>query len=94
MEERRLLYVGITRAMDFLYLVYSQNRSSYGYAEPADPSRFLDDIPAELLDVEQPVRSKRSDSVPLRLRTLAAKVRSRVPNFAKATESRATGEHK
>ncbi len=61
MEERRLLYVGITRAKDRLYLVFAQNRSSYGFTEPVDPSRFLDDIPAELLDEEQPVRSKHSD---------------------------------
>jgi DNA helicase II / ATP-dependent DNA helicase PcrA len=58
MEERRLLYVGITRAKDRLYLVYAQNRSSFGYAEPVDPSRFLEDIPAELMDESQPTRSK------------------------------------
>jgi DNA helicase-2/ATP-dependent DNA helicase PcrA len=49
-EERRLLYVGITRAKDRLYLVYAQNRNAFGYPEPAAPSRFLDDIPDELLD--------------------------------------------
>jgi DNA helicase-2/ATP-dependent DNA helicase PcrA len=49
MEERRLFYVGITRAKDQLYLVYSQNRTSYGYAEPAEASRFLADIPEEML---------------------------------------------
>jgi DNA helicase-2/ATP-dependent DNA helicase PcrA len=49
-EERRLLYVGITRAKDRLYLLYAQNRSAYGYPDPVMPSRFLDDIPDELLD--------------------------------------------
>jgi DNA helicase-2/ATP-dependent DNA helicase PcrA len=49
-EERRLLYVGITRARNRLYLVYAQNRSAFGYAEPAEPSRFLADIPGQLLD--------------------------------------------
>jgi ATP-dependent DNA helicase UvrD/PcrA len=49
-EERRLLYVGITRAKDRLYLVYAQNRSAYGYPDPVQPSRFLDDIPDELLE--------------------------------------------
>ncbi len=58
MEERRLLYVGITRAEDKLYLVYAQNRSSFGYAEPVDASRFLDDIPGKFLDEAQPVRSR------------------------------------
>lgn len=48
-EERRLLYVGITRAKDKLYLVYSQRRSAFGYYEPVEPSQFLDDIPDDLL---------------------------------------------
>lgn len=58
LEERRLFYVGITRAGDHLYLAYSQNRSAYGYSEPAIPSRYLDDIPAEMLDDGQPERSR------------------------------------
>jgi DNA helicase-2/ATP-dependent DNA helicase PcrA len=49
-EERRLLYVGITRARDRLYLVNSQNRTAYGYSEPCEPSRFLADIPPDLLE--------------------------------------------
>jgi DNA helicase-2/ATP-dependent DNA helicase PcrA len=48
-EERRLFYVGITRAKDRLYLVRALQRGSRGYAEETLPSRFLDDIPAELL---------------------------------------------
>ncbi|HEY5668816.1 MAG TPA: 3'-5' exonuclease, partial [Anaerolineales bacterium] len=58
-EERRLLYVGITRAKDRLYLVYAQNRSLYGYSEPIEPSRYLDDIPVDLVDETQPTRSGR-----------------------------------
>lgn len=49
-EERRLFYVGITRAEDQLYLVHTHNRYVYGYAELADPSRFLADIPDEHLE--------------------------------------------
>ncbi len=48
-EERRLLYVGITRAKNQLYLITSLNRTVYGYTEPTEPSRFLNDIPAEML---------------------------------------------
>ena len=48
-EERRLFYVGITRAKDKLYLVRSVRRGGSGYAEETFPSRFLDDIPPELL---------------------------------------------
>jgi len=62
-EERRLFYVGITRAKDRLYLVYPQSRSSYGYAEPVEPSRFLDDIPADLLDDVQANRLGRRAAV-------------------------------
>jgi len=68
-EERRLLYVGVTRAKDKLYLVYAQNRSAFGYAEPAEPSRFLADIPDELLDETSPGRSVR----PSRLSSFDAK---------------------
>jgi DNA helicase-2/ATP-dependent DNA helicase PcrA len=55
-EERRLFYVGITRAEDRLYITHSENRSQYGYPEPVDPSRFLRDIPGKLLDVSAPAR--------------------------------------
>ena len=48
-EERRLFYVGITRAKDKLYLLHSMLRYQYGYSESADPSRFLSDIPADLI---------------------------------------------
>ena len=47
-EERRLLYVGITRAKDRLYLFHSLNRFSYGYMEPMESSRYYRDIPPEL----------------------------------------------
>lgn len=48
-EERRLFYVGITRAKNQVYLLCPQNRNSYGYSEPVEASRFLLDIPDELL---------------------------------------------
>jgi DNA helicase II / ATP-dependent DNA helicase PcrA len=50
MEERRLLYVGMTRAKDHLYLIYPLHRSTYGFSEPTIPSRFLDDIPFDMLE--------------------------------------------
>jgi DNA helicase-2/ATP-dependent DNA helicase PcrA len=49
-EERRLCYVGMTRAREELHLVYAQRRSLYGQPSFNRPSRFLDDIPNELLD--------------------------------------------
>lgn len=59
-EERRLLYVGITRAKDRLYLVFAQNRSAFGYPEPVEPSRFLSDIPDDLLDDTSSMRNMRA----------------------------------
>lgn len=48
-EERRLFYVGITRAKERLYLVRAMRRGGRGYAEETIESRFLEDIPAELI---------------------------------------------
>ncbi len=49
-EERRLCYVGITRAMEKLYLTFAESRQLYG-SETLNPvSRFVRDIPAELLE--------------------------------------------
>ena len=47
-EERRLFYVGITRAKDCLYLFHSLNRYNYGYFEPMEASRYYRDIPVDL----------------------------------------------
>jgi DNA helicase-2/ATP-dependent DNA helicase PcrA len=49
-EERRLAYVGITRAKQKLYLTYARTRSLYGGTEWNLPSRFLDEIPEELVE--------------------------------------------
>jgi DNA helicase-2/ATP-dependent DNA helicase PcrA len=48
-EERRLLYVGVTRAQDELYLVHCDTRMTFGRTEPARPSRFLEDVPPKML---------------------------------------------
>jgi len=49
-EERRLMYVGMTRAQDELYLTHAQTRLHYGASSWRVPSRFLDEIPAEHLE--------------------------------------------
>jgi DNA helicase-2/ATP-dependent DNA helicase PcrA len=49
-EERRLFYVGITRAERRLYLVRAFRRSLYGSSSVSEPSRFLEDIPADLIE--------------------------------------------
>jgi DNA helicase-2/ATP-dependent DNA helicase PcrA len=53
-EERRLFYVGVTRAMRELYLSYAMRRAVFGAQTPGLRSRFLSEIPADLLDELQP----------------------------------------
>ncbi len=48
-EERRLLYVGMTRARRRLFLSYSRERRRYGEAIPREQSRFIDEIPPNLI---------------------------------------------
>lgn len=50
-EERRLTYVGVTRAQQRLYLLHAFRRHLYGSAQTAQASRFLADIPPEMLTV-------------------------------------------
>lgn len=52
-EERRLFYVGITRAKQRLYLSLSASRATFGEINVAMPSRYLQEIPAELIDWRQ-----------------------------------------
>jgi DNA helicase II / ATP-dependent DNA helicase PcrA len=53
-EERRLCYVGMTRAMDKLYLTHARRRRIYGDWQFNPPSRFLGEIPPHLLAAEAP----------------------------------------
>ncbi|HVC35524.1 MAG TPA: UvrD-helicase domain-containing protein, partial [Chloroflexota bacterium] len=48
-EERRLLYVGITRARRRLFLTYAARRSQFGEAGARQPSRFFQDLPKDLV---------------------------------------------
>lgn len=52
-EERRLFYVGITRSKGYLYLVFGQTRSNWGNKQANPPSRFLSEIPEELIKFEE-----------------------------------------
>lgn len=55
-EERRLMYVGVTRAKEKVYLVFTNERNIFGSTQSNAPSRFLDEIPAHLLET----RSKKA----------------------------------
>ncbi|MFD1382911.1 DNA helicase II [Rhodanobacter aciditrophus] len=67
-EERRLCYVGITRAMQKLYITYAESRRLYGSESFNSPSRFIREIPQECLEevrlrsqVARPVSLQRPD---------------------------------
>jgi DNA helicase-2/ATP-dependent DNA helicase PcrA len=64
-EERRLCYVGITRARQQLFLCYAEQRRLYGSDSYGMPSRFLREIPTELIEEIRPrvqvVRAYSSD---------------------------------
>ncbi len=52
-EERRLFYVGVTRAMRGLYLTYARRRAVFGAQTSGMRSRFLDEVPSDLIDEPQ-----------------------------------------
>jgi DNA helicase II / ATP-dependent DNA helicase PcrA len=69
-EERRLCYVGATRAMRHLYVTYAEQRRLYGVDTYGQPSRFIGEFPPELIEeirprlqVSRPVFAKRSSSL-------------------------------
>jgi DNA helicase-2/ATP-dependent DNA helicase PcrA len=53
-EERRLCYVGITRAKQVLYVTYAEQRRMHGMDSFAQPSRFISEIPTELVEEVRP----------------------------------------
>jgi DNA helicase-2/ATP-dependent DNA helicase PcrA len=58
-EERRLMYVGMTRAMEKLYLSHARFRMRFGKSDITSPSRFLSEIPEALLGSGTPESLKR-----------------------------------
>jgi DNA helicase-2/ATP-dependent DNA helicase PcrA len=57
-EERRLAYVGITRAEQTLFLTNAQMRTLYGRTSMNPPSRFIKEIPADLIEGVEPAEKK------------------------------------
>ncbi len=53
-EERRLCYVGLTRAQEALYLTYAERRRLHGQEHANLPSRFLDELPASVVEIIKP----------------------------------------
>ncbi len=61
-EERRLAYVGITRAREQLFLTHAWSRTLYGATQYNPPSRFIDEIPAEVVREAEGNRTRRRRS--------------------------------
>ncbi len=59
-EERRLFYVGMTRAKERLFLSRAEERSTFGVGRANLPSRFLDELPLELMQFEEKKRRMES----------------------------------
>lgn len=68
-EERRLCYVGMTRARQKLYVTHAWQRNLYGGTQYNAPSRFLDEIPEDLIDESTVSRGNRPGSSGGRLRS-------------------------
>ncbi|WP_456439273.1 3'-5' exonuclease, partial [Caldithrix abyssi] len=63
-EERRLLYVGMTRAMHYLFLTHARRRFLFGQTYQLPRSQFLDTIEQELIEArkpERPTKHKKDD---------------------------------
>ncbi|MBU6339885.1 MAG: UvrD-helicase domain-containing protein [Bacteroidetes bacterium] len=78
-EERRLFYVAITRAKEYLTITYAQNRYRYGQIRTSEPSRFLEEIGVEHFDVLGGIGSGRGHNPPENEGPARASVRG---NFA------------
>jgi DNA helicase-2/ATP-dependent DNA helicase PcrA len=57
-EERRLTYVGMTRAQKYLFLTSAVERTRYGQEEVREPSRFIEEIPEETVEQERAASSE------------------------------------
>ncbi|MEA3407891.1 MAG: UvrD-helicase domain-containing protein [Chloroflexota bacterium] len=98
-EERRLCYVGITRARKYLYLVHTFRRTLYGRSEVREPSRFLRDIPSHLVEGRlAPQTKQKGTGKPMtdrrRRRQLLSRRRTEVDRFRKERRSKSDGERK
>jgi DNA helicase-2/ATP-dependent DNA helicase PcrA len=77
-EERRLAYVGVTRARERLYLTRAAARTKRGKAEPRTPSRFLADLPAEAFEQVDPHAREAPEDVAAFSASVMARLREKL----------------
>lgn len=99
-EERRLMYVAMTRAKDKLYLLHARNRMLYGQTQSNAPSQFLMDIPETLIEKEQFQRSTHQKSfrrdqlagMPIPVETASSQAEEAAHEAAQAIENFSDGD--
>jgi len=93
-EERRLFYVGVTRAQERLYLSYAEEREVYGRTEASRPSRFLEEVEESLYQVYDPYRNPKPVPPPHRPKPGAYKGGEKVvhPRFGPGVVVAAMGD--
>ena len=91
-EERRLMYVGMTRAKDRLYLLRAFRRSLYGDSSVGEASRFLYDIPDRLLTGQKPHKQRRASESYQRMTTWETPAgRGRSVNLSRGAQPQTAG---
>jgi DNA helicase-2/ATP-dependent DNA helicase PcrA len=94
-EERRLCYVGITRAQEQLFLSHARERRLWGYREPCIPSMFLKELPSDLiqgyLPISQPAKSP-TQTTKTQTTKKANKTQSKSPKKSSKVENFAVGD--
>jgi DNA helicase-2/ATP-dependent DNA helicase PcrA len=89
-EERRLCYVGVTRTKERLYLLHTFRRTLYGESEVREPSRFLRDIPKQLVRGREAQPVTRQESLGLGAGRFHGRARPRVMPTMPGPTSRST----
>jgi DNA helicase-2/ATP-dependent DNA helicase PcrA len=92
-EERRLCYVGITRAEQRLYLCHAWSRMMFGSTDYRPPSRFLDEIPAELMMAIGEAEKRGKGLGRHRDSVVAAAMRRQAPASDRPGQPSSTGAH-
>jgi DNA helicase-2/ATP-dependent DNA helicase PcrA len=86
-EERRLCYVGVTRAKEHLYLIHTFRRTLYGESEVREPSRFLHDVPQHLIKGQEARRPARQQSLGLEAGRFRGQARASATSFSPPREA-------
>lgn len=87
-EERRLAFVGITRAEQYLYLTHAKSRTIFGQTQSTMRSRFFDELPENCVEFIEPASDGFADSDPFAGRELRSTAAKQASLFPKGTRVR------